>query len=133
MSILGARASQNEFEFACPPFPLDAIKPLRCHRRLASSALQKAILPGDVPAAQRALKTLYRHDPRSAWRRLLVIACEDVGIGSLDAVIMAIARGTNAKARCEAGGEEASDLATAQMLAEAAKDRGGHASRRRAT
>jgi hypothetical protein len=37
---------------------------------------------------------------------------------------MAITRGTNTKARCEAGGDEAAAFATAQMLAEAPKDRG---------
>src|SRR5271166_2480982 len=98
MSSFGACPSQSEFEFARPPFPLDAIKPLRCDRWLASSALQKAIRRGDVLTAQRALRTLCRHDPRSAWRRLLVIACEDVGIGALHAVIVTTSRCTNPKA-----------------------------------
>ena len=123
MSSFGACPSQSEFEFARPPFPLDAIKPLRCDRWLASSALQKAIRRGDVLTAQRALRTLCRHDPRSAWRRLLVIACEDVGIGALDAVIVTTSRCTNPKACRGAGGDEAAALATAQMLAEAPKDR----------
>jgi MgsA AAA+ ATPase C terminal len=117
------RSPKSEIEFARPSLSLDAIKPLACDRWIASSALQKAIRRGEVPVGLRALRTLYRHDPRSAWRRLLVIACEDIGIGSLDAVIMAITRGTNAKACFEAGGDEAAAFATAQMLAEAPKDR----------
>ena len=75
---------------------------------------------GDSLTAQRALRTLYQHDPSSTWRRLLVIACEDVGIGALDAVVMTARRSANTKARCD----EAAALATAQMLAEVPKDRG---------
>jgi MgsA AAA+ ATPase C terminal len=123
MDKLIKRPCQSDFSFACPSPPLDAIKPLPCDRWLASSALQKAIRRSEVLVAQRALRTLYRHDPRAAWRRLLVIACEDVGIGSLDAVTTAIRLGTDAKACREAGGDEAAALATAQMLAEAPKDR----------
>jgi MgsA AAA+ ATPase C terminal len=96
---------------------------LPCDRWLASSALQKAIRRGEVLIAQRALRTLYRHDPRSAWRRLLIIACEDVGIGALGAVVMTARRSANAKALREMGKDEAAALATSQTLAEAAKDR----------
>ena len=132
MSTISACLSQSEFEFAGPSVPIDAIEPLRCDRWIASSALQKAIRRGDVLTAQRALRTLYRHDPRSAWRRLLVIACEDVGIGSLGAVIMAIRLGTDTKACREAGGDEAAAFATAQMLAERPEGpRRRHALRRR--
>ncbi len=102
---------------------LDAVEPLPCDRWLAASALQKAIRRGDALTAGRAVRTLYRHDPRSAWRRLLVIAYEDIGIGALDAVVTTTLRCSNAKARREAGGDEASALATSQMLAAAPKDR----------
>jgi hypothetical protein len=97
MSNVSPCLSQSEFQFAGRSIPIDGLEPLRCDRWIASSALQKAIRRGDIPVALRALGTLYRHDPRSAWRRLLVIACEDVGIGSLDAVITAITRGTKPK------------------------------------
>ena len=66
---------------------LDAINPLRCDRWLALSAMQKSIRRGDGLTAQRALATLYRDDPSSTWRRLLIIACEDIGIGALGAVL----------------------------------------------
>jgi MgsA AAA+ ATPase C terminal len=59
----------------------------------------------------------------SAWRRLLIVACEDVGIGALDTVVIAAARSANTKALREMGRDEAAALATAQMLAEAPKDR----------
>ena len=54
---------------------------------------------------------------------MLIIAYEDVGIGALGAVIMTAARSANAKALREMGRDEAAALATAQMLAEAPKDR----------
>jgi hypothetical protein len=85
--------------------------------------MQKAIRRGDSLTAQRALRTLYQHDPGSTWRRLLVIACEDVGIGALDAVVITARRSANAKALREMGRDEAAALATAQMLAESPKDR----------
>jgi len=85
--------------------------------------MQKSIRRGDSLTAQRALRTLYQHDPSSTWRRLLIIACEDVGIGALGAVVMTAARSANAKALREMGRDEAAALARAQMLAEAPKDR----------
>ena len=108
-------------DFSSVGCALDAVEPLPCDRWLAASALQKAIRRGDALTAGRAVRTLYRYDPRSAWRRLLVIAYEDIGIGALDAVVTTTARG--AKARREAGGDEAAALATSQMLAAAPKDR----------
>jgi hypothetical protein len=102
---------------------LDSINPLRCDRWLALSAMQKSIRRGDGLTAQRALATLYRDDPSSTWRRLLIIACEDVGIGALRAVVMTATRCANAKALREMGKDEAAVLATARMLAEAPKDR----------
>jgi hypothetical protein len=48
---------------------------------------------------------------------------EDVGIGALGAVAMTAARSANAKPLREMGRDEAAALATAQMLAEAPKDR----------
>ncbi len=119
MDILGKTLFPTEFSsVGCA---LDAVEPLPCDRWLAASALQKAIRRGDALTAGRAVRTLYQYDPRSAWRRLLVIAYEDIGVGALDAVVTTTARG--AKARREAGGDEAAALQTSQMLATAAKDR----------
>jgi hypothetical protein len=123
MDTLSNTLFQTEFSpFAPAPHP-DAVEPLPCDRWLAASALQKAIRRGDALTAQRAVRTLYRYDPRSAWRRLLVIACEDIGIGALGAVIVTTLRSATAKTRDEAGGDEAAALQTAQMLAAAPKDR----------
>lgn len=60
------------------PFPIDAW--------LAASLLQKAIRRGDREVAERAALTLYRWRGSATWRRLIVIACEDIGIASPDVV-----------------------------------------------
>ncbi len=49
----------------------------------ASSLLQKAIRRGDTDLAQWAASTLHRQRGASIWRRLVLIAFEDVGIGDL--------------------------------------------------
>ena len=85
MSQLSNDLFQSEVESIDHPRALNAIDPLRCDRWLALSAMQKSIRRGDGLTALRALRTLYQHDPSSTWRRLLIIACEDVGIGSAPA------------------------------------------------
>ena len=123
MDVLSNDVLKEELELFSHSRTLDPIKPLPCDRWVALSALQKSIRRGDTETAQRALTSLYRDDPSSTWRRLLIIACEDVGIGALGAVIVTATRCANAKAFRERGREEAAALATAQMLAEAPKDR----------
>ena len=123
MSDLGNDLFQSDLESFSHSPALDPIKPLPCDRWLALSALQKSIRRGDGLTAQRALRTLYRDGPSSTWRRLLIIACEDVGIGALDAVVLTATRSANTKALRKIGRDEAAALATTQMLAEAPKDR----------
>jgi hypothetical protein len=114
---------ENESKLFNDSLTLDPIEPLPCDRWVASSAMQKSIRRGDSLTAQRALTTLYRDDPSSTWRRLLIIACEDVGIGALGAVAMTATRSANAKALREMERDKTAALATVQMLAEAPKDR----------
>ena len=114
---------QVELNAPGPTRPVEETEPLPGDRWLASSVLQKAIRRGDVLIAQRAVRTLYRHDPRSAWRRLVIIAYEDVGIGALGAVSATTRLGANSDARRELGGDEAAALATSEMLAKSPKDR----------
>jgi hypothetical protein len=118
----GRALLEPEFDFD-PTGSLHSVDPLPCDRWLASSALQKAIRRGEVLTAERALRTLYRHDPRSTWRRLLVIACEDVGIASLPALLIATRRSASARTSLETERDETAALATARTLAESPKDR----------
>jgi hypothetical protein len=121
MDILSKTLFQPEFNtVGCA---LEAVQPLLCDRWLAASALQKAIRRGDALTAERAVRTLYRYDPRSAWRRLLIIAYEDIGIGDLGAVIAATLRSAKARGGRGAVEDEAAALTTSRILAAAAKDR----------
>lgn len=52
----------------------------------ATSLLQKAIRRGDVPRTQIAVSSLLMSDPARFWRRLGVIAFEDVGVANLPLV-----------------------------------------------
>lgn len=52
----------------------------------ASSLLQKSIRRGEVAYAVHAARILHRQRGTGIWRRCLLIAVEDVGIGDLDLV-----------------------------------------------
>jgi hypothetical protein len=95
---------------------------LRCDRWIASSLLQKSIRRGDVELAQRAAGTLHAFDRNTIWRRLVVIACEDVGVGDIDVLLETLLAATLTDFRRQWG--EASVLgAVVRRLAEAVKDR----------
>jgi hypothetical protein len=101
-----------------PPRPL-AIDPY-----VASSLLQKAIRRGDADLAERAAVTLHRHRGRGIWRRFLVIAFEDIGVASTDALIKTTAACTAPAWRAEVEGGDARILRLlARLLADALKDR----------
>ncbi len=96
--------------------------PLGCDRWIASSVLQKSIRRGDVELAQRAACTLHAFDRGAIWRRLVVIACEDVGVGDIDALLETLLAAASTDFRRQCG--EASVLgAVVRRLAEAVKDR----------
>ncbi len=98
--------------------------PLRCDRWIVSSVLQKSIRRGDVELAQRAACTLHAFDRSAIWRRLVVIACEDVGVGDIDALLETFLAATSTDFRRQCG--EALVLGSVvRRLAEAVKDRSG--------
>ncbi len=61
-------------------------EPLSIDLRLAVSALQKAIRRGNAEEALSCARLLADKDAQRLWRRLAVIAMEDVGIGDFDVV-----------------------------------------------
>lgn len=96
--------------------------PLRLDPYATSSLLQKAIRRGEAELAERAAERLYRLRGKGVFRRFLIIAFEDVGIGSVDALVQTVARVKTA----DAGMGEANQRAVgaiARLLAEAPKDR----------
>ena len=73
----GDQSVSGEREDCSSPLP----PRLRIDPYVASSLLQKAIRRGDASLAERAALTLHRLRGQGIWRRFLVIAFEDVGIG----------------------------------------------------
>lgn len=66
------------------------VKPLPIDRWIAASVLQKAIRRNDPVTAERAALTLWHQDKRTLWRRLMVIALEDVGAVSPDSIVQTL-------------------------------------------
>ena len=88
-----------------------------------SSLLQKSIRRGELIVAQRAALTLLMRRGPAIWRRLLVIAFEDVGIGDPDLLLEAVSLATDASSRKCLGGNRAAAVRLAGLLANAPKDR----------
>jgi replication-associated recombination protein RarA len=59
-----------------------ACKPILADQWVISSLLQKSIRRSETDIAQRAALTLFKLKGGAIWRRLMVIAFEDIGIGS---------------------------------------------------
>lgn len=89
---------------------------------LMASTLQKAIRRGEVDIAHRAVLAL--HDLRGAnvWRRLLVIAFEDIGIGKSETVADITALASDALQR-KRPMDPAILMRAVRALADAPKDR----------
>ena len=90
-------------------FDVDFPEPLPTDKYVAVSALQKAIRRGDVRTAHRATATVHLLDRRSFWRRTLVTAFEDIGIGDLVAV-------TQTAAAAERAGDSEEALPAARTI-----------------
>jgi hypothetical protein len=90
---------------------------------ITRSVLQKAIRRGEIDLAGRAARTLWHTAPDAAWKRMLGISYEDVGVGNLDAVLATTAAASS-KWRKSLGTDEVVAVAVARMLAAAVKDRG---------
>jgi hypothetical protein len=99
-------------------------QPLTIDPWVASSLLQKAIRRGDADLAERAAITLHRLRGNGIWRRFLVIAFEDIGVASIDALIKTTAACTAPSWRTDvAGGDERVLCLIARLLAAVPKDR----------
>jgi hypothetical protein len=98
-------------------------EPIVADSWIVSSLLQKSIRRGEVEIAQRAALTLLKLRGSAIWRRFMVIAFEDVGIGGVDAVTITVAAGSDAALRKACGGDLRVAVHLAGVLAKAAKDR----------
>lgn len=62
-------------------------QPISGDKWLLSSSMQKAIRRGEVERAVRAAASLWYQDRLSFWRRLHIIAIEDIGVASTGVII----------------------------------------------
>jgi hypothetical protein len=99
------------------------IEPLLADQWVMISLLQKSIRRGEVETAQRAAFTLFAQKGSAIWRRFMVIAFEDVGAASPDAVTMTVASSTDPSWRKKYGGDQHIAVQLARVLAKAPKSR----------
>src|SRR5689334_4710258 len=100
-----------------------AIKPIVADPWVISSLLQKSIRRGETDIARRSALTFCKLKGSAIWRRLMVIAFEDIGIGSVEAIIMTVAASSDRDWRKGHGGDLRLAVHLATVLAEAAKHR----------
>jgi hypothetical protein len=98
-------------------------EPIAADPWVVSSLLQKSIRRGETEIAKRAALTLFKFRGSTIWRRFMVIAFEDVGVGSTDAVIQTVTAGSDAALRKSCGGDVCVAAHLAHLLAGAPKDR----------
>lgn len=85
--------------------------------------MQKAIRRGDVEVAQRAALSFHALRGSAIWRRLMIIAFEDVGLGACEAVVATVTSCADPALRKSTGGNIRTVMELSRRLAEAAKDR----------
>jgi hypothetical protein len=98
-------------------------EPIAADPWVISSLLQKSIRRGETEIAGRAALTFVKLKGSAIWRRLTVIAFEDIGIGSVDALTMIVAAADDSAWRKCNGGDLRVAVYLAEALAEAPKDR----------
>ena len=119
-----ASASQEGDGAAWAGLFLGGIQPLPCDRWVAMSALQKAIRRGQVATAKRAMRTLLvTGKVEAVWKRLMIIGFEDIGLGSIDALLMVCALASEKIIRSEYESELAALEEVVIALCQAPKDR----------
>lgn len=104
-------------------FELDCPEILKTDAYLASSLLQKAIRRSDRQYAATAVLALWLLRGSNTWRRLVITAFEDVGIGAADAVEQVVTLARSNTERDKFGGEVQALLHATDLLCEAPKDR----------
>jgi MgsA AAA+ ATPase C terminal len=101
----------------------EIIHPFKLDPWTASSLLQKAIRRGDAEFAKHAARTLYRQRGKGVWRRLMVIAFEDVGIAEPALVSELVVLASDQAMRAVLGDDIDLILDLSARLATAPKDR----------
>lgn len=107
------------FETNSNPQPFALLNDPSC----AASALQKCIRRGDLGTAERAAEVLLSNTPEKFWRRLIVIALEDIGLGDLEVVRDVLDVSGRKAWRRDNGGDQAIAMKLISRLCSAPKVR----------
>ncbi len=97
-------------------------EPVSGDKWLLSSAMQKAIRRGDIERAERAAASLWYQDRVSFWRRLHIVALEDVGVASND-IVIAVLTATSSSAWRRKIGDLRVGLFLVRLLCKSVKTR----------
>jgi hypothetical protein len=101
----------------------ERIEPIATDPWIVSSLLQKSIRRGEKQIAQRAALTLLKLRGSAIWRRFMVIAFEDVGVGAVHVVTTVVAGSSDTVLRKTCGGDARVAAYLAGLMADAPKDR----------
>ncbi|MCC4299579.1 hypothetical protein [Aurantimonas coralicida] len=102
---------------------LPSLEPLWCDAWVASSVVHKAIRRSDVETAERAILALIKHRGAGIFRRLMVIAFEDIGIGAPDLLTTLTQLCTDARGRRQYGDTPTIARRIVRAMAAAPKER----------
>jgi hypothetical protein len=90
---------------------------------IAASALQKSVRRSEAGPAEQAASALFSYRRSATWKRFLVVAVEDVGIASTEALIEVVRICSDRERRRQLGSDEDAACYLARRLATAPKDR----------
>ena len=116
-------AAYDELTRGIADYRVPEFVPVPADRWIVSSLLQKAIRRGEVALAERAALSFFKAQSTGVFRRLMVIACEDVGAADPGAVVKTVLAAESPQWRERSGGNARVAACLARMLAEAPKDR----------
>lgn len=97
--------------------------PIPADRWIVSSLLQKAIRRGEASLAEQAALALHKMHRTAVFRRLMDIACTDVGAAEPGTLVKTVLAAESPQWRKRAGGDARAAAYLARIQAEAPKDR----------
>lgn len=112
---LAKLVSHTETEMGGDHFPWDPF--------VAKSMLQKGIRRAELHHAMIAARFLLQVDERGFWRRLCVIALEDIGVANVPLVAQVLMAEKDRSLRRDVGGSEALGAALVEAMCKSRKDR----------
>ena len=96
---------------------------LQADKWVLASAFQKTIRRGDIKTAQSSAVSLFQNDKQMLFRRIMVTALEDIGVGDISVATEVIAASADAKWRRTVGGDMRVISYLIEKMCEVPKDR----------